>query len=152
MNLTHQVWFVSWKVPRLASALDWQQLCTGSTFFCTFICRCCTTATWNCLISLFMKDVNTTKRFYFYVYFFKLRYSLFEFNSRKVRQHLTIERDGIRRKEFETGRVHFRETFSLPSPSLMLKGLFVKRWWTLGEWRNPPVHIISHFNLITFTW
>ena len=38
--------------------------------FCTLLCRCCTTATWNCLISLFMKDVNTTKRFYFYVYFF----------------------------------------------------------------------------------
>ena len=40
----------------------------------------------------------------------------------------------------------FRETFSLPFPSLMLKGLFAKRWGTLGEWRNQPVHIISHFN------
>ena len=25
------------------------------------------------------------------------------------------------------------------------------RWETPGRWGNPPVHIISHFNLITFT-
>ena len=44
---------------------------------------------------------------FFFFFFFYLRYSLFEFNSRKIRQHLTIERGGIRRKEFETGRIHF---------------------------------------------
>ena len=34
------------------------------------------------------------------------------------------------------------------------KGLFTWRWGTPGafKWGNPPVHIISHFNLITFTW
>ena len=38
------------------------------------------------------------------------------------------------------------------------KGLFTWRWGTPGRWDNPlrwgnpPVHIISHFNLITFTW
>ena len=44
---------------------------------------------------------------FFFFFFFYLRYSLFEFNSRKIRQHLTIERGGIRRKEFETGRINF---------------------------------------------
>ena len=28
-----------------------QQLCTGITLFCTFLCRHCTTTTWKCLIS-----------------------------------------------------------------------------------------------------
>ena len=37
------------------------------------------------------------------------------------------------------------------------QGLFTWRWGTPGRWGsplrwgNPPVHIISHFNLITFT-
>ena len=37
-------------------------------------------------------------------------------------------------------------------------GLFTWRWGTPGRWGNPlrwgnpPVHIISHFNSITFTW
>ena len=37
------------------------------------------------------------------------------------------------------------------------EGLFTWRWGTPGRWRNPlrwgnpPVHIICHFNLITFT-
>ena len=40
----------------------------------------------------------------------------------------------------------------------MNKGLFTWRWGTPGgwdnllRWGNPPVHIISHFNFITFTW
>ena len=39
-----------------------------------------------------------------------------------------------------------------------IKGLFTWRRGTPGRWGNrlrcgnPPVHIISHFNLITFTW
>ena len=36
-----------------------QQLCTCSTLFCTFLCRHCTTATWNSLKWRFMVDVNT---------------------------------------------------------------------------------------------
>ena len=40
----------------------------------------------------------------------------------------------------------------------MIKGLFTLRrgtpgrWGNLLRWGNPPVHRISHFNLITFTW
>ena len=35
-----------------------QQLCTCITLFCTFLCRRCTTTTWNCLISGFVEDGN----------------------------------------------------------------------------------------------
>ena len=35
-----------------------QQLCTCIALFCTFLCRHCTTATWEYLISRFVKDVN----------------------------------------------------------------------------------------------
>ena len=31
------------------------------------------------------------------------------------------------------------------------KGLFTWKWGTPGRWGNPPIHIISHFNLITVT-
>ena len=40
----------------------------------------------------------------------------------------------------------------------LTKGLFTWSWGNPDEWGNPlrwgnlPVHIISHFNLITFTW
>ena len=34
----------------------------------------------------------------------------------------------------------------------LTKGLFTWRWGTPGKWGNPPFHIISHFNFITFTW
>ena len=42
--------------------------------------------------------------------------------------------------------------------NIITKGLFTWRWGTPGRWGNPlrlgnpPVHIISHFKLITFTW
>ena len=44
-----------------------QQLCTCITLFCTFLCRRCTTTTWNFLISCarFMEWVNTTAKFSF---------------------------------------------------------------------------------------
>ena len=46
----------------------------------------------------------------------------------------------------------------LRSLTLKTKGVFTWRWGTPGKWGNPlrwskpPVHIIYHFNLITFTW
>ena len=59
-----------------------------STLFCTFLCRHCTTATWNSLKWLFMEDVNT-----------RLQISLSpsrnlgggpqEFNSRQIHLHST---------------------------------------------------------------
>ena len=63
-----------------------QQLCTCITLFCTFCCRHCTTTTWNCLNSCFVKDRNTRQQLSFS--FPELWYSLLEFNSRKICQHL----------------------------------------------------------------
>ena len=59
-----------------------QQLCT-----CITLSRHCTITTWNCLISRFVEDVNTRQRLSFS--FPELWYSLLEFNSRKICQHLT---------------------------------------------------------------
>ena len=47
------------------SLLVKQQLCTSSTLFCTFLCRCCTTITWNFVVSLFMENVNGRQQFSF---------------------------------------------------------------------------------------
>ena len=63
-----------------------QQLCTCIMLFCTFLCRQCTTTTWNCLISRFSEAENTRQRLS--ISFPELRYSLFEFNSRENCQHL----------------------------------------------------------------
>ena len=52
--------------------------------------------------------------------------------------------------------LHASATSTVP-PHFSL-GLFTWGWRTPGRWGNslrwgnPPVHIISHFNLITFTW
>ena len=61
-----------------------QQLCT---LFCTFLCRRCTTTTWNCLISRFVEDGNRRQQLSFS--FHELWYSPLEFNSTKICQHLT---------------------------------------------------------------
>ena len=42
-----------------------QQLCTCITLFCTFLCRHCTTTTWNFLISRFLEKVNSRQRLLF---------------------------------------------------------------------------------------
>ena len=42
-----------------------QQLCTSSTLFCTFLCPCCTTTTWNFVVSLFMENGNGRQQFSF---------------------------------------------------------------------------------------
>ena len=64
-----------------------QQLCTCITHFCTFLSRRCTITTWKCVISRFVEDGNTRQQPSFF--FLELWYSLLEFNSRKICQHLT---------------------------------------------------------------
>ena len=64
-----------------------QQLCPRIMLFCTFLCRRCTTTTWKCQISLFVEDVNTRQQLSFS--FPELWYSLLEFKSRDICQHLT---------------------------------------------------------------
>ena len=44
-----------------------QQLCTYSTFFCTFLYLHRTTTTRKCLILRFVEDVNTTERLSFFL-------------------------------------------------------------------------------------
>ena len=61
-----------------------QQLCTSIMLFHTFLCHCCTTTTWNCLISRFVEDVNRTQRPSFS--FPELWYSPL---VQKIHQHLT---------------------------------------------------------------
>ena len=69
--------------------VEWakQQLCTCSTLFCKFLCRHCTTTTWKCVISRFMEDVNKGRQSFFSLS--EHGYSSQEFNSRRVRLHLT---------------------------------------------------------------
>ena len=62
-----------------------QQLCACITLFCTFLCRRWTTTTWKCLISRFVEDVNSRRLFFCFP---ELWYSLLEFNSRKICQHV----------------------------------------------------------------
>ena len=64
-----------------------QQLCTCITLFCTFLCRRCTTATWNGLISRFVEDGNKRQQFSFSLP--ELWCSPLQFNYSKICQHLT---------------------------------------------------------------
>ena len=63
-----------------------QQLRTWITPFCIFLCRGCTTTTWNFLFSRFVEDVNTRQQFSFS--FSELWYTHLEFNSRKIHCYL----------------------------------------------------------------
>ena len=79
-----------------------QQLCTCITLFCTFLCRRCTTTTWNCLISRFVEDGNKRQQLSFS--FPELWCSPLEFNSKQI---WLIKRDGISAIKFEAAQIHF---------------------------------------------
>ena len=55
-----------------------QQLCTYITLFCIFFSYCCTTSTWNFLITRGRFTVNTTQKVSFSIS--RLRYGSFGFN------------------------------------------------------------------------
>ena len=55
--------------------------------FCRFLCRHCTTTTWKCLISGFVKDVN--KQWQNFLSLYELGYGWFKISSRRVCLHLT---------------------------------------------------------------
>ena len=59
----------------------------ASRFFVHFFARFCTTTTWKCLISRFMECVNKQRRNF--ISLSELGYGPSEFNSRRVRLHLT---------------------------------------------------------------
>ena len=87
--------------------LDWQNnnFAPESHFFCTFLCRHCSTTTWKCQISPFLDDVKKDNSFLF----FSLNFysSLWEFNSRKNANIWRIERSGISAINFEVARHYF---------------------------------------------
>ena len=59
-----------------------QHRCT-CTLFCPFLCRRCTTTTWNCLISRYVDDVKTNSKRRPSFSFPELCYSSLEFSSKK---------------------------------------------------------------------
>ena len=65
-----------------------KQFWTCRTLFCTFLCRHCTTTTWNSLTGRFMEVVNTTRPCF--LPSFILGFSLQEFKSRKIHFHRTF--------------------------------------------------------------
>ena len=83
----------------------------------------------SCIFSLFIS----------FFYFFSLMRVESRNRDKKDLMHL-LNRSRSREKEKE-----------------VYKGLFTWRWGTPGRWGNPlrwgnpPLHIISHFNVITFT-
>ena len=94
-----------------------QQLCTNITHFCSFLCRCCTTTTWNHLVSRFREDVYTRRKFFFS--YSELRYSPLELTPElKCSNIWQIEWNagGLKKREFA-----FKVTSSLPLPSWLLK-------------------------------
>ena len=58
-----------------------------SQFFVHFLCRHCTTTTWKCLMSRFMKDLN--KQCQNFLSLYELGYGWQKFSSRRVRLYLT---------------------------------------------------------------
>ena len=72
-----------------------QQLCTCITLFCTFLCRRCTTATWNGLISRFVEDGNKRQQFSFSLPIIKFA------------NIWRIKRDGISAIKLEAAQIHF---------------------------------------------
>ena len=83
-----------------------QQLCTCITLFCTFVCRHCTTTTWNLLISRFLEDVNARKRLSFSSSWTSIQ-SFGIHLQEKIANFWRIERDGISVIKFEVIRIHF---------------------------------------------
>ena len=83
-----------------------QQLCTCITLFCTFLCRRCTTTTWNCLISRFVEDgeqKTTTFFFFSWTLMQSFRFQL-QKNFGNIRR---IKRDGISAIKFEAAQIQF---------------------------------------------
>ena len=90
-----------------------------SYFFCTFLCRHCTTTTWKCLISRFVEGLHKGRRTFHRLS--KLECSPQDINSREIRLHLTFSANCNYKPEFI-----LKVTFSLPSPASMLLGSLSK--------------------------
>ena len=78
----------------------------ASRFQVHFFALChCTTTTWKCLISRFVKDLNTRQRLSFSLP--ELWYSLLEFNSSKSCKHLTNWKSWNKREKIWSSATSF---------------------------------------------
>ena len=116
----------------------------ASRFFRTFLCRRCTTTTWNYLISRFVEDTNTSQRLSFS--FPELWYSPLKFNSRKICQHLTNwTRWNMRDKVWSSMKSLFKWRFG-SRHCCCLSSLFTYRstLWTRGSfWSSLSLWSLS---------
>ena len=116
-----------------------QQLCTCITFFCTFLCGHCTTTAWKSLISRFMEDVlwQATTNFFL---FQNLSVVPKKLTPGKFSYIWHFQESGISATKFETDREFIlKVTFSLPSPSSMLKlpiNVAIEGVWESYLWPN----------------
>ena len=114
----------------------------ASRFFCL---RCMTfTTTWKCLISRFVEDVNTRRLSFS---FSELWYSLLEFNSRKICQHLTNwTRWDMRDKVWSSTNSLFKWRFRKRRRCCCLNSPPFSFWWSLSA-GSPILSVASHFKL-----
>ena len=130
------------------------------TFSCTFRCRHCTTTTWKCLISRFMEDIN--KRWWIFLSLFKLEYGPLrnQLKGNSPSFDIFSELEEMQQSLKKRGFV-LQVTFSLPSPSSMLKlpnkgrrtawwqfrGNAIEELWRGGLWcfgRAGYTHLANH--------
>ena len=104
-----------------------QQLCKCITLFWTFLCRRCTTTTWKCLISRSVEDVNTRDKDFLFLWDPELWYSLLEFNSRKICQHLTNWTSWNKRDKVWSRANFFKWRFRSRHRSCCLRSLLKRR-------------------------
>ena len=104
-----------------------QQLCKCITLFWTFLCRCCTATTWKCLISRSVEDVNTRDKDFLFLWDPELQYSLLEFNSRKICQHLTNWTSWNKRDKVWSRANFFKWRFRSRHRSCCLRSLLKRR-------------------------
>ena len=92
---------------KLAKNNNLQQLCTCITLFCTCPCRHCTTSTWKCLISPFVRGSEPTRqRLSFFFSWTSIQSFKIPFPEKNC-QNWRNERDGISTITFEAARLQF---------------------------------------------
>ena len=83
-----------------------QQLCTCVTLSCTFLCRRCTTTTWNGLSWHFVEDGKTKRQLSFFFFLTLMQSFRIQF-KKKFANIWRIDRVGISAIKFEAAQIHF---------------------------------------------
>ena len=84
-----------------------QQLCTYSTFFCTFLYLHRTTTTRKCLILRFVEDVNTTERLSFFLSWTSIQSFIFQLQLGEFGNIWRPEQNGMSSKQWNIRRLNF---------------------------------------------